>query len=129
MDSLRRKSIGSSFVVAGALLLACGAATAQQLSPEEVAQQAGSVKGTARACEIDTRTFDERVSALFKHMETSGASSSKLMDSYKEAALKSEHQQLTQPQVACNDFKELFGAFEINSPTWKPEQGWKGQGL
>jgi hypothetical protein len=111
----------------GACLLAASTiqATAQTQSPEEVAHQAGSVKGTAAGCAIDTSQYDSRVKALFAHMATEGASASKLEGIFQEAALESEHLQRSAPSVGCNDFRGLFGEFGINSPEWTPSHGWK----
>lgn len=99
--------------------------TAQGQSPEEVAHQAGSVKGTAAGCAIDTSQYDSRVKALLAQMATEGASASKLDEIFEKAAMESEHLQRSAPSVGCDDFRGLFGEFTINSPEWTPSQGWE----
>ncbi|MGF1594711.1 MAG: hypothetical protein ACFCUW_15625 [Kiloniellaceae bacterium] len=98
---------------------------AQSQSPEEVAHQAGSVKGTAAGCDIDTTQYVSRVKSLFDHMAGQGSSAAKLDEIFSQAAMESEHQQRSEPSVGCDNFRGMFGEFTINNPDWTPSQGWK----
>lgn len=112
-------------VTIGILAAPTAQLAAQSQSPEEVAHQAGSVKGTAAGCDIDTTLYVSRVKALFDHMASQGSSASKLDEIFSQAAMESEHQQRSEPSVGCDNFRGMFGEFTINNPDWTPTQGWK----
>ena len=101
-------------------------AVAQQKSPEQIALQAGSVKGSATACEVATAAYESRVMALFEHLAKQGASAPQLTETFNKAATQTEKQQLAYPTISCDDFKDAFRTFLINKPGWTPSQGWRG---
>lgn len=119
------KLFAAPLVTLGILAASAGQLAAQSQSPDEVAHQAGSVKGTATGCDIDTTQYVSRVKALFDHMAKQGASASKLDEIFDKAAMESEHQQRSEPSVGCDSFRGMFGEFTINNPEWTPSQGWK----
>lgn len=94
-------------------------------TPDHVATQAGSVLGTARVCEVDAAQFESRVEQLLSHMTGGGTALDAAKAEVAAAAKKAEHQERTEPNVGCNDFRRLFAEFWINKPNWNPADGWK----
>lgn len=94
-------------------------------TPDHVANQAGTVLGTARVCKVDTTQFETRVEQLLSHMTEGGATSDAAKAELVTAAKKAEKQERTEPTVGCNDFRRLFTEFWINKPNWTPADGWK----
>ena len=92
---------------------------------QQPGNQAGTVLGTARVCEVDTDEFETRVEQLLSHMSEDGTTSTAAMAELATAAKMAEEQERSEPRVGCNDFRRLFAEFWINKPGWTPADGWK----
>ena len=107
------------------LLVAAPLAAQHAETPNHVANQAGTVLGTARVCKIDTAQFEGRVEQLLSHMTGGGAALDAANAETAAAANKAEHQERTEPTVGSNNFRRLFTEFWINQSDWTPADGWK----
>lgn len=92
---------------------------------DDVADQAGTVLGTAHVCEVDTAQFETRVQLLLEHMSSDGAALESAKAKFASAAKNAEEQERAEPRVGCVDFRRLFTEFWINRPDWIPADGWK----
>ena len=123
MNARTTATMAATILLSSALASGAGA---QQKTPEQIAFQAGSVKGSAAACEVDTTAYESKVKALFDLLAQNGASASKLTEIYNNAAAETEEDQMTRPTISCQDFQIAFREFLINKPNWTPSQGWRG---
>jgi hypothetical protein len=94
-------------------------------TPDHVANQAGTVLGTARVCEVDTTEFEGRVAQLLSHMSEGDTALDAARAEFATAARTAEEQGRSEPTIGCNDFRRLFGEFWINKPGWTPADGWR----
>ena len=112
------------FLCVGMLAYGSAPAMASENASEVIANQAGTVAGTAVYCKVDTVEYKKRVGILLDESSTSDIPASRLKEVFSDAAAESMRKNRSAPTIGCVNFKRMFSSFLINQPGWEVSQGW-----
>lgn len=124
MTNKIKNSCSTIFLCVGMLAYGTAPATASENASEVIANQAGTVAGTAVACNVDTAEYKKRVGMLLDASGTTDVPASELKEVFSDAVAESRRQYHSTPTIGCVSFKRMFSSFLINQPDWKVSQGW-----